>query len=83
VLGVLALCAAGKVELVSSEALEYETEQNPWPARQEHAKAVLAQARMRATIDEAVETRALRKAQQLHGLQVRVVSPVDLIKELG
>jgi predicted nucleic acid-binding protein len=117
VLGVLALCAAGKVELVSSEALEYETEQNPWPVRQEHAKAVLAQARMRATIDEAVETRArilielgvkpldalhlalaeashvdyfctcddrlLRKAQQLQGLQVKVVSPVDLIKELG
>jgi hypothetical protein len=48
VLGVLALCAAGKVELVSSEALEYETEQNP-----------------------------------LQGLQVKVVSPVDLIKELG
>jgi predicted nucleic acid-binding protein len=117
VLGVLALCAAGKVELVSSEALEYETEQNPWPACQEHAKAVLAQARLRVTIDEAVETRArilielgvkpldalhlalaeashvdyfctcddrlLRKAQQLQGLQVKVVSPVDLIKELG
>lgn len=117
VLGILALCATGKAELVASEALEYETEQNPWPVRQEHAKAVLAQARMRATIDETVEMRArmlielgvkpldalhlalaearhvdyfctcddhlLRKAQQLQGLQVKVVSPVDLIKELG
>lgn len=116
VLGILALYAAGKLELVSSEALEYETEQNPWPLRKEHAKAVLAKAPSVTTIDETVEARAriltelgvkpldalhlalaeasrvdyfctcddrlLRKAQQTPGLQVKVVSPVDLIKEL-
>ncbi|MCS6937570.1 MAG: PIN domain-containing protein [Candidatus Bipolaricaulota bacterium] len=117
VLGILALCTAGKLELVSSEALEYEAEQNSLAVRKEHAKAVLAQARTRAVIDEAVETRAqaliemgvkpidalhlalaeashvdyfctcddklLRKAQQIAGLRVKVVSPVDLIKEVG
>lgn len=116
VLGILALCITGKLELVSSEALEYEAEQNPLSVRREHAKAILTQAHMRATIDEAAETRAkalvemgikpmdalhlalaeashvdyfctcddrlLRKAQQISGLQVKVVSPVDLIKEL-
>jgi predicted nucleic acid-binding protein len=58
VLGILALCEAGQLELVSSEALEYETEQNPWPVRKEHARAALAKARMVAIVDDAVEEHA-------------------------
>jgi predicted nucleic acid-binding protein len=58
VLGILALCATGRAELVSSEALQYEMQQSPWPARREHARAVLATAHAVVAVDLAVETRA-------------------------
>jgi len=44
VLGILSLCDAGQIGLVSSEALVYETEQNPLPIRREHSYSVLAKA---------------------------------------
>ena len=43
-LGILALCENKQLELVSSDALFYETEHNPLPVRKEHAKAVLSMA---------------------------------------
>jgi len=58
VLGILALCDAGQVELVSSEALVYETEQNPLPVRQEHAYAALAKAKTTVNITTGVKERA-------------------------
>jgi len=58
VLGILHLCEIGKIELVSSEALEYEMDQNQLAIRQEHAKAVLAKAKHKARVDEEVEQRA-------------------------
>jgi len=58
VLGILTLCDTGRLELVSSEALGYEMEQNVWPVRKEHARAFLAKARIVATLDDAVEKRA-------------------------
>lgn len=45
VLGILSLGDAGLIELVSSEALVYEAEQNPLPTRQEHSYSVLAKAK--------------------------------------
>ena len=45
VLGLLALGESEQLELVSSEALIYENEQNPLPVRQEHARTVLAKAK--------------------------------------
>jgi len=44
VLGIISLCNAGLIELVSSEALVYESEQNPLPIRREHGYSVLAKA---------------------------------------
>ena len=58
VLGILALCEAGQIEIVSSDALVYETEQNPWPIRQEHAWAVLSRAGEHLELSEEVEQRA-------------------------
>lgn len=58
VLGILTLCESGQLELVSSEALEYEMEQSPWPVRKEHARAVLAKAEVTVDVDDAVEERA-------------------------
>jgi predicted nucleic acid-binding protein len=116
VLGILALCETGQVEIVSSDALVYETEQNPWPVRQEHAWAVLSKAREHIGLTEETEQRAqylveqgfkpldalhlamaeagdvdyfctcddrlLKRASRVRGLQVRVVSPLELAKEL-
>jgi predicted nucleic acid-binding protein len=58
VLGIVALCDAERLELVSSEALEYESEQNALPVRQEHAQAVLAKAQIFAAVTTPVEQRA-------------------------
>lgn len=61
VLGILALCESGQLELVSSDALDYEVEQNPLPVRKEHAKAVLGKARSRVRLSD----EAKRRAEQL------------------
>jgi predicted nucleic acid-binding protein len=45
VLGIIAFCDIGQVELLSSEALLYEGEQSLLPVRKEHASAVLAKAK--------------------------------------
>lgn len=58
VLGILSLCDAGRIELVSSDALIYETEQNPTSIRQEHAYAVLAKAQTTVSITDRVKERA-------------------------
>ena len=58
VLGIIALCDAGELELVSSEALEYETDQNPWPLRKQHARSILAKSKILALIDDEVDLRA-------------------------
>jgi predicted nucleic acid-binding protein len=58
VLGIIAMCDAGQVGLISSEVLLDELDQNPWPARREHAWAVLAKAQMTVMLDEDTEKRA-------------------------
>lgn len=114
--GLLALCEAGQIELVSSEALIYEAEQNPLPMRQEHALAILAKAQSTVPTSENVKARAkeflaqgihpldalhlasaeqsqadyfctcddqlLRTSGRLLNLQVKVLSPVELIQEI-
>ena len=58
VLGVLVLCETGSIELVSSDALLFETERNPHPIRKEHALAVLSHASTFIPLDEQIENRA-------------------------
>jgi len=116
VLGIIALCDAGRLELVSSDALIYEIDQNPLPVRQEHARAILGKAKGAVRFSDEVKSRAaqlvepgfkpldalhlalaeagkadyfctcddrlLRKAQHVAGLQVKVVSPLELIQEI-
>ncbi len=47
VLGLLALCESGSLELLSSEALIFEIDHNPNLTRQEYALATLAKANRR------------------------------------
>lgn len=58
VLGVIALCEAGTVQLVSSEVLELELEQNRLPVRKEYAQRVLSWATEVIELDDTVEQRA-------------------------
>ena len=58
VLGILLLCETGQLALVSSDALRYELEQNPLPARKEYARAVLRLAHTHIPLSEEVRERA-------------------------
>jgi len=63
VLGIITLCEAEQLEIVSSDALIYEIEQNPLPVRKEYARAVLQAARERIRLSEAIRTRAAQLVQ--------------------
>ena len=58
ILGILALCECGQVEIVSSEALLYEVRRNPHPVRREYALAVLELAKESLVITKDVRERA-------------------------
>ncbi len=117
VLGILALCQSGQAELLSSDALEYETGRNPHPLRKAHAEEILARAVRVIRVSDEIERRAkafnqgglkpldalhlacavqagadyfctcddqlLRRARSAHAGPPKVVSPVELIGEVG
>jgi hypothetical protein len=58
VLGIIALCEAGSIQLLSSDALQHETVQNPYADRQAHALGVLSKAVRMVRLSPAVESRA-------------------------
>jgi len=58
ILGILLLCETRQLALVSSDALRYELEQNPLPARKEYARAVLRLAHTHVPLSEEVRERA-------------------------
>lgn len=64
VLGILSLCEAGVIELVSSEALAYENEQNPLPIRRGYGLAVLGRAKSIINVTAGVKERAGQLLQQ-------------------
>lgn len=58
IIGVLGEFEAGRLELVSSEPLELESEQNPLALRREHATAILEKANVFIALDTTIEQRA-------------------------
>ncbi len=58
VLGIIGLCDTGQLEIISSDALLYETEQNPLLVRREHSRAILQRAREVIRISESTKLRA-------------------------
>jgi predicted nucleic acid-binding protein len=66
ILGVLTLCEAGQVELLTSDTLVFELERNPHPVRKEYALKVLARARGFIPTAAHVEGRA--RAFQAEGI---------------
>lgn len=60
VLGIIAYCENEQAELISSEALFYETEQSPIPTRKEHSLAVLANAKETIKVSPKETERAVK-----------------------
>jgi predicted nucleic acid-binding protein len=58
VLGIINLCNAGQIELLSSEALLYEGEQSPLSIRREHTLAVLSKSGIVINVTEKEKMRA-------------------------
>jgi predicted nucleic acid-binding protein len=58
VLGIIDLCESGKVRLVSSEVLTFETERTPSPIRRQYARQVLAMAKVSVEVTNQVSERA-------------------------
>jgi len=58
ILGILFLCEQSTAELISSDALLFEAERNPNPARKEYALAALSQAKVSVALNEHIEQRA-------------------------
>ncbi|RME11203.1 MAG: PIN domain-containing protein [Ardenticatenia bacterium] len=58
ILGILTLCESGQIQIISSDALVYETERNPWPLRKEYALAVLSKAIEHIRLTKDIEQRA-------------------------
>lgn len=58
VLNILALCESGHADLLASDALVFEAEQNPHPVRKQYVFGVLAMARQFVLTDSQVEARA-------------------------
>ncbi|NUM67588.1 nucleic acid-binding protein [candidate division KSB1 bacterium] len=93
VLSLLALCESGKLELVSSEVLLFETLKNPDVARGHEftlqkinvldalhlASAEAIQADCFCTTDD----KLLKEARKLKKLKIKVVSPIHLIEEVS
>ena len=58
ILGIIGLCEAGGLALVSSEVLQFETEQIPLAVRREHASAILTKAVTSVELDDQIGRRA-------------------------
>ena len=116
VLGIVGLCDAGKIDLLSSEVLLYEIKRNPKTVRREFGLEILSKAADFIYLNESVERQAkqfekvgikpldalhlasaqevgvdyfctcddrfLKKAKRLQELNMKVVSPLELVEEL-
>jgi predicted nucleic acid-binding protein len=58
ILGLLSLNESGQLDLIASDALMYEAEQNPHSVRKEYAFEVLAEAKIFVRTDVQIEERA-------------------------
>ena len=58
ILGILALCEAQQGDLVSSDTLRFETDQNPHPVRKRYAQDVLSKATVFVSTDSQIEEQA-------------------------
>ena len=90
VLSILGWCESAMLALVGSDALSYEIERNPNPTRREYALETLRKDALHLASAEAVavdyfctcDDKLLRRAKNYKGLQIKVISPLELIREI-
>jgi predicted nucleic acid-binding protein len=58
IVGIIALCESGQLDLIASDALVFEMERNPHPVRKRYTLEVLAKAVLFVQTDRRVEARA-------------------------
>ncbi len=58
ILGILALCETGELELISSEVLVFEIDRTPQLSRREYGREVLAKAKAFVSLRDSLEQRA-------------------------
>jgi predicted nucleic acid-binding protein len=74
VLGVLAFCASGEAELISSDALMFEIGRNPNIARREYAAEALSAAKVFVELTDRLE----KLARELHEKGIRPLDALHL-----
>jgi predicted nucleic acid-binding protein len=74
VLGILSICDAGSIDLVSSDVLIFETDRNPNPIRREYGLEVLSKATVFAEFTDGLEQRA----RELNALGIRPLDALHL-----
>ena len=74
ILGLLALCEAGQLDLVSSDTLLFETDRNPHPVRKRYALDVLSM----ATLFIPTESRIEEQARTWHDAGIKPVDALHL-----
>jgi predicted nucleic acid-binding protein len=74
VLGVIALCEAGKIDLVASEVLAFESSRNPQAERREYALEVLSRASLFVEVNDTIESRA----RELHQMGMKPLDALHL-----
>ena len=72
VLGILEMCKAGKIELISSEVLKFEVAKNSMTTRRDYADSALAFAVKSVQINDSIERRASELVS--HGIK-----PIDAL----
>ena len=74
ILSILALCAAGYATLLASDALMFETAQNPHPIRKQYAFGVLAMATEFVLTDSHIEAHA----RAFHAAEIKPLDALHL-----
>ncbi len=74
IVGIIALCEAGQIDLMASDTLVFETERNPHPVRKRYALDVLAKATLFVQTDHRVATRA----RTFHALGIKPLDALHL-----
>ncbi|MGQ9586213.1 MAG: type II toxin-antitoxin system VapC family toxin [Anaerolineae bacterium] len=74
VLGILALCDSGDVDLVSSEVLEFEVQRNPNATRRQYALEVLSKASKYVVLNQGI----VRRAKELNAAGFKPLDSLHL-----
>jgi len=74
ILSILEQCKAGSIDLISSETLEFEIEQNPLDTRRNYGESALESAQFHVVVNDAIE----RQANEFVNLGIKPLDALHL-----